>query len=113
MQPLSRDNRHPPKQDLRPFWDRVDRALLGLGPEIRAEHFHSQHIRQVAPVVLGEPVWELVKNEVFTSWGDLRVVVDRRFGLSSRQVLNAFYGMRPSAGETEARFIERVEDRRL
>lgn len=39
--------------------------------------------------------------------------VDRRFGLSKRQVVNAFYAMRPEMGETEPRFIERVEDRRL
>lgn len=39
--------------------------------------------------------------------------MNQRFGLTSRQVLNAFYAMRPVAGEQESKFLERVEDKRL
>lgn len=43
----------------------------------------------------------------------MEAAVDKRFGLTSRQVVNAFYAMRPVGGETEPRFLERVEDKRL
>lgn len=63
--------------------------------------------------MLGPAVWELFKNERWSGWMEMETAVSKRFGLTQRQVLNAFYAMRPVAGELEARFLERVEDKRL
>ena len=40
-------------------------------------------------------------------------MVEKRFGLSNKQVLDAFFAMRPEADESEANFLLRVEDMRL
>ena len=44
------------------------------------------------------------------TWESFKYIVEARFGLSQRQILDAFYAMRPEAGEGEAAFVLRVED---
>ena len=63
--------------------------------------------------MLGNPVWSLLKNNVVDSWRELKAVVEKRFGLTTDQLLDAFYAMRQGKGETAAECILRVEDKRL
>ena len=64
--------------------------------------------------MLGNPVRSLLKNNVVdTAWWELKAVVEKRFGLTTDQLLDAFYAMRQGKGETAAEYILRVEDKRL
>jgi hypothetical protein len=54
----------------------------------------------------------MFKHEHWQRWSEMEAAVDKRFGLTSRQVINVFYAMRPASGETEARYVERVDDKR-
>ena len=67
--------------------------MEGLGPEISVWDLRREHLRQVAPVLLGPMVWEMFKHEAWDSWGEMEAAVDRRFGLSRRQIVNAFFVM--------------------
>lgn len=58
-------------------------------------------------------MWEVIKDRPLDDWRHLRKVVDSRFGLSSTQLLDAFFAMRPTGGERSAQFILRVEDKRI
>ena len=63
--------------------------------------------------MLGNPVWSLLKNNVVHSWRELKAVVEKRFGLTTDQLLDAFYAVHQGKGETEAEYVLRVEDKRL
>lgn len=63
-------------------------------------------------MILGEPVWELFVNECIGSWEELKKAVEKIFGLSLRQLLDAFDSMKPENSEYDAEFILRVEDKR-
>lgn len=55
---------------------------MGLGRQIKVEDFDEHHIQVVAPIVLGEAVWELFSEESYRNWEDFKGAVDRRFGLT-------------------------------
>ena len=71
------------------------------------------HIQRLAPVILGDPAWAIMQGKIFTDWQDFRNTVDARYGLTKRQCLAAFFDMRPSANESTASFLRRVEDMRV
>ena len=52
------------------------------------------HLRQLAPIVLGTPIWTMFKNTQLDSWRGLKKQVESRFGLTADQLLDAFYAMR-------------------
>lgn len=54
-----------------------------------------------------------MKNGRFQVWWDFKVELQGGFGLTQNQLLDAFYAMRPTWGESSARFILRVEDTRI
>lgn len=91
----------------------MERVLAGLICDFDPEDVEWAHLRNLGPELLGEPVWELVKPARPDSWRELRHVVERRFGLSRKQLLDAFYAMRPHPGEAANAFLLRVEDMRL
>ena len=47
------DGTLPRRQDLLDFWERIERAVSGLGSSIDINHFNSSHIRAIAPLILG------------------------------------------------------------
>ena len=47
------------------------------------------------------------------SWRELKAVVEKRFSLTTDQLLDAFYAMHQGKGETAVEYILRVEDKRL
>jgi hypothetical protein len=49
----------------------------------------------------------------YDDWGEFTVAVEEKYGLSKKQILDAFYSMKPSSDESEGEFIMRVEDMRM
>jgi hypothetical protein len=67
----------------------------------------------IGPLVLGDHVWEQLEGEDFMGWEDFVAAVEEKFGLSHRQVVDAFYQMRPAIDEKDAEFLVRVEGFRV
>ena len=92
----------PPPQDLADHWEWCEIVVNGLRTHVSANTPSREVVRNLAPVLLGEPVWSAVREETFDSWVNLRAVVERRFGLTTDQVQDAFFSMRPAPGESSA-----------
>ena len=92
----------PPPQDLADHWERCETVINGLGMHVSANTLSREVVRNLAPFLLGAPVWSAVREETFDSWVSLRAVVERRFGLTTDQVQDAFFSMRPAPGESSA-----------
>ena len=98
-----------PRQDLPPFWCCARDACLALGPQIDPVVFGAVHIERIAPVILGEPVWNLLENGLYAHWEDFVVAVEEAYGLTREQCIEGFFEMRPTAGEATHQFWLRVE----
>ena len=85
--PLSENATVPPRQDLTPFWRHARDACLALGPQIDPMVFGAVHIERIAPVILGEPVWNLLENGSYAHWEDLVVAVEEAYGLTCEQCI--------------------------
>lgn len=110
IKPLAKDGKRPPRQNLTNFWSRAKRAVEGLGPSIQMENLGNEAIHRLAPLLLGEHIYPIFANAVFMDWDDFMMEVENKFGLSKKQMLDAFYAMRPGNEETESEFLLRVED---
>lgn len=53
-------------------------------------------------IVLGDFVREVVKNETFLGWGDLKSEVEGRSGLTKNQIIDEFFAIRLTDGEISA-----------
>ena len=80
--PLSKGDKLPAQQDLSCFWGRAERAINGLSTEFKVGDLRRPHIRELGPVVLGSPVWQLLQNALVDDWDELKQAVERRFGLT-------------------------------
>ena len=63
--------------------------------------------------MLGNPVWGLYKNGAIDTWKELKQEVEKRFGLTADQLLDAFYAMRQGREETAAEYILCMENKHL
>lgn len=52
----------PARQDLTSFWRKAKRAIKGLGGDIKAEKLEREHIDILAPLLLGDSAYEVLKN---------------------------------------------------
>ena len=77
--PLSTDAL-PPRQDLADFWEAAEGGITSLGPDVALEFLDAQHLRVIAPVILGDAVWDLYKRQNVTTWRALRAQVDSLWG---------------------------------
>ena len=77
------------------------------------EDLQASHLRQLCPIVLGQPVWALLKKLVLDSWQEVKAAVEERLGLTTDQLLDCFYGMCQGKTESASEFILQVEDKRL
>ena len=62
--PLSKGEKMLSQQDLSHFWERCECALNGLSSEFQVQDLKASHLRQLCPIVLGTPVWTLLKNQL-------------------------------------------------
>ena len=63
--------------------------------------------------MLGNPVWGLYKNGAIDTWKELKQAVEKCFGLTADQLLDAFYAMRQGKEETAAEYILHMENKHL
>jgi hypothetical protein len=82
VRPLSREGRKPPRQDLTMFWLRVERAIVGLG--LKLADLSNEHIRVLAPLILGDHVYGQLASLTFFEWDDFVEAVEGRYGLSKK-----------------------------
>jgi hypothetical protein len=95
------------------MWERAERHLRALGPEIEPHNFGQNHIEKLGPLILGEAVWREFSANSYRDWDDFKKAVEERYGLSRSELLDAFYDMSPMEGESEAQFILKVERLRI
>ncbi len=62
IKPLSNEGKMPARQDLSVFWTKATRAIKGLGGDICAEDLEAEHLLVLAPILLGDTAFELLKN---------------------------------------------------
>jgi hypothetical protein len=60
VRPLSTDGKTPARRDLSGYWNKVKRAIRGLGSNIKPEYFTNDHIHLVGPIILGDAAYELI-----------------------------------------------------
>ena len=70
------------QQDLSCFWVCAECTINGLSTDFKVGDLHRPHIRELGPVVLGSPVWQLLQNALLDDWEELKQAVERRFGLT-------------------------------
>ena len=80
--PLSKGDKLPAQQDLSCFWGHAEHAINGLSTEFKVGDLRRPYIRELGPVVLGSPVWQLLQNALVDDWDELKQAVERRFGLT-------------------------------
>lgn len=110
--PLCKGYAAPPKQDLSKFWAKVEGRLPGLCPDLDFSEFRESHVHALGPHLLGDVVWDSVSLDDVGSWGKFKRAVEARFGLTTGERDAAFQELSKCAGESDARFILRVEDER-
>ena len=69
------------------------------------DDLQAPHLRQLCPIVLGQPVWALLKKLVLDRWREVKAAVEQRLGLTTDQLLDCFYGMRQGKTESTSEFI--------
>ena len=65
-----------PARDLGVFWEQCKRVLGGLGPTVVLAGLRREHLVQVGPLLLGDAVWAVVREEKFTNWDSFKDVVE-------------------------------------
>lgn len=68
VKPLSKEGTLPARQDLTTFWDQARRAIRGLGVDCVAEDMERDQLDVIAPVILGDSAYALLKNAMYTDW---------------------------------------------
>ena len=86
--------------------------MAGLGQDITVEELQARHIRKLAPFLLGQAVWRTIRHDPLLTWAHLKDVVEHSFGLTKDEMLDAFFAMRPAAGEADGGFILQVDEKR-
>ena len=67
--------------DLGVFWECCERVLCGLGPTITLPMLWRAHLMQVGPLLLGEAIWAVLRDQSFKGWESFKAVVEDRCGL--------------------------------
>ena len=60
--PLAEKDELPDMKDLRPFWAKVERAILGLNNSITLRHLNISGCRNLGPIILGEAAYHAIKD---------------------------------------------------
>ena len=64
------------------FWEHCKRVLCGLGPTIALPTLRREHLMQVGPLLLGEVIWAVLRDQSFEGWESFKAVVEDRYGLT-------------------------------
>lgn len=56
--------------------------MKALGPEITSRSLGHDHIESLAPHFIGEAAWEVISPAGPDCWGEFKILVEQRYGLS-------------------------------
>ena len=76
VKPLSKEGKKPPRQDLSTFWAKVTRAVNGLSSKVDVDLLVNEHIHVLAPIILGDNVYEQFAQSNFLGWEEFMEAVD-------------------------------------
>ena len=76
------------------------------------EGLKENHLRSIAPHLLGYAVWEQLEERPPQSWREMRERVDWSYQFSTEELVGSFRRMALAPGEDEDEFILRVEEQR-
>ena len=82
--PLGDDTVLPEPRHLEYFWERCTRVLHAADQSLDLDALPRSTILALAPVLLGEAAWFLVRKEHFRDWEGFQRVVEENFGLSEQ-----------------------------
>ena len=102
----------PECRPLESFWERCKRALRAVDPTVEVERLPADAIETLAPVMLGDAAWDLLRSLGITSWGELVGAVEDRFGVCSVAQKRQFRALKQEPGENGYQFVRRIEDAR-
>ena len=74
--PLADKDELPDARDLRPFWAKVERAILGLNDNISLRQIGTSGCKNLGPIILGEAAFHAVKDQHFTTWKEFKAAVN-------------------------------------
>ena len=106
---LAKEGEVPARQDLSLFWAKVERAVSSLDNGIELSEISNEHIVHIAPLILGDMIWAEFQNKEFVDWAEFKESITQKYGMTRDELIDAFYEMAPSKGETAPNFILRVE----
>ena len=89
--PLAADSSLPEPMDLSSWWDKVERVLLSINKRVRLEDLNVHGCAHLAPLLLGDVAWKVIKDCRITDWEDFHIEVDRRFGLLASDLQEALH----------------------
>ena len=72
--------------------------MCGLGSTVNPESFTAGHVAAIAPVVLGQHAWSVIRHPSLESWFEFKRAVEARFGLPKKALVDAFYHMTITEG---------------
>ena len=62
--------------------------VVGIGQGVKTSHLSADHIKKLAPHLVGQAVWRAVKHRRFTNWPKFRDVIEQQFGLTPDELLD-------------------------
>ena len=78
-------------RDLTPFWEEVEKCVHGLGAGQNMARLSRAAVSELAPVLLGTPIWSLLRADLsWHTWDDLKALVEPRWGLTAAQMRESF-----------------------
>lgn len=82
IKPLGGDLDLPAPRHLGLFWERCAQVLQLADPTMDLDALPRGVIVALAPVILGEAAWGLLRKEPFRDWEGFQRIVEDNFGLS-------------------------------
>ena len=69
-------------RDLGVFWECCERVLCGLGSTITLPTLRWENLMQVGPILLGEVIWTVLRDQSFEEWESFKAVMEDGYGLT-------------------------------
>ena len=83
--------------------------MHGLGPNVNPDYMTKPYLKNLAPFLLGMPVWNAVEHRNPNDWVELTLIVEKQFGLTHKQILDAFFSMYTVPREASHTFVLHIE----
>ena len=96
------------KRVLDAVWQKIERAIKGLGSEIVLPHLTRVHILELGGYLVDSSYWLSLQHESFDTWDEFKARVNADWALTNSAQRTWFFAMRPHTGESNPSFILRV-----